>query len=124
MDEDLFVRPNGNIFWNAKPNKNLSEFHLKLLEKLQPLTKGILMAQFKNILDKDETSVSDKEQILKYGSLLAGPNFLPHITLGKLKRIGDKELVKGIKAKLMHLYLAEPVIAELNQDGSLKSTRN
>ena len=121
MDSNLFIRPNGNIFWNATPNNNLSELHLKLLEKLHPLTKGLLMEQFKSILGKDETSDSDREQIEKYGSLLAGPTFLPHITLGRLENIGDKKLIEDIKPELTYFHLAEPVIAELNQDGSLKS---
>lgn len=121
MEDNLFIRPNGNIFWNVKINEDLSKLHIKLLERLQPLTEGLLMTQFQKIVDTSESSTADREQVVKYGSLLAGPSFLPHITLGKLSRLEEGELIKDIKPEPMHLNLIQPAVVELNDDGSLKN---
>jgi|GEM_PF-5366606 2'-5' RNA ligase len=120
MAEELFIRPNGNVFWNAKPNDNLSRLHLKLVEELQTLTGDLLMKQFQDILDNPRTSADDREQILKYGSLLAGPKFLPHITLARLKELTDQEKIRSIRPNPMTIRLNNRlVITELNPDGSL-----
>lgn len=86
MESKLFLNErNGNVFWNVKKNDQLQKIHEALLEKTAPITDGKVMAQFEKILANPETPEETKEQLKKYGAMLAGPNFLPHITIGRIK---------------------------------------
>ena len=123
MEEKYMVRPNGNIFWNVKSTELLFELHNELLKELQPFTEGLLMQQFQEILDESETPQTDREQIMTYGSLLAGPSFLPHITLGKLKDISDKNSVLEIEIPAAKIKLGPLQMGEIRKDGSVSSAR-
>lgn len=119
MEQRLHVRPNGNVFWNAQKTRELENLHHALLNALQPRTRGLLMPQFQELVENDETPPDDKEQIRRFGSLLAGPFFLPHITLGRLKNVQDGKIVTEISVPATNLHLVDIGAAELNQDGSV-----
>lgn len=121
MEDELFFRPNGNIFWNIKKNETLKNFHELLNQKLFPMTHGLVMDQFKVMLEKPDLPEGDREQLMKYGVLLAGDKFLPHITLGRLSNPEDKEKLSGIYIPKISFSPKNIFIGNLGQYGEVRS---
>jgi 2'-5' RNA ligase len=98
MEPELYLNErNGNVFWNVKKSEQLQEIHEALLEKTAPITDGKVMAQFEKLLADPATPEETKERLKKYGAMLAGPYFLPHITIGRIKIEGmSMEEIKKI----------------------------
>jgi 2'-5' RNA ligase len=52
---------------------------------------------FEKLLEDHETPEEIKERLKKYGAILAGPYFIPHITIGRIKTENMSiEEIKGI----------------------------
>lgn len=123
MEEKLFIRPNGNIFWNVKPDESLAGFYLFLTDSMMPLTDGLVMEQFQKILNDPNASDNDKEYIRKYGTVLSGNRFLPHVTIGRLKNYSDASLLDDVTIKPMSFLPRHLILGELGQYGEVKNVK-
>ncbi len=121
MENNLFFRPNGNVFWNVKENQVLTDIHKKLVEELHKMSDGLLMDQFTNILQDPNAPQLDKDNILKYGSVLSGDRFMSHITLGRLKNLEDKNKFNSILPKPMRFSPKYLIVGELGKFGEVKN---
>ncbi|MBI5045629.1 MAG: hypothetical protein HZC14_01315 [Candidatus Niyogibacteria bacterium] len=119
MEDSLFARPNGNIFWNVKKTPEIIGLHKEMNDILRPLTDGMLMRQFSDLLKGASLSEEDRHQIEKYGALLAGDKYMPHITLCRLERAKDVDSIKNIKPPSV-IFSAEKFIGgELGYYGTI-----
>ncbi len=121
MEDRLFFRPNGNVFWNVKDNQVLRDLHEKLNTLLISETQGLLMDQFQKIIDDPNASETDKLQIKKYGALLAGDKFLPHVTLGRLINLEDRKLLEDIKVPTLTFHPKHFILGNLGSYGEVKT---
>ncbi|MHB0978215.1 MAG: 2'-5' RNA ligase family protein [Minisyncoccota bacterium] len=121
MDTKLFFRPNGNVFWNVLDSSQLKLLHERLNQVLIGKTQGLLMEQFQQIIDDPNFPETDKSQIKKYGALLAGEKFLPHVTLGRLANPEDKKLLKDIKVPPLSFHPEHFILGSLGSYGEIKT---
>lgn len=84
FDDVLFFRPNGNVFWNVRCTDMLQDLHERLVSVLRPLTGGLLIEKYRAIAESEDASDVVREHLVRYGTMLAGPDFLPHITLANV----------------------------------------
>lgn len=70
------------IFWNIKSGL-INKLHQQVVGKLNPLRQGLIMNNLLSVNKNLYTGV--KEDIKKYGSLLIGKNYLPHLTITCLR---------------------------------------
>ena len=119
MEDKLEVRPDGKIFWDLKRTPELQIMHEKLYDVLRPLTEGMIMDQFRNRLDNPNLDSKERERIMKYGVSLAGKQFLPHITLGKLKNPADAKVIVDIKPRYLNIDLEKIVVGQLEYEGQM-----
>lgn len=120
MTNYLFIRPNRNVFWNVLLTPELKALHLKIQKHLLPLTKGMIMDQFQDLFNNPELSWGDREQISKYGALLAGEKYLPHLTLCKLANKNDQDRISDIKPKPITFTAKTMIGGKLGYFGDLK----
>lgn len=100
-----FNRRNGNIFWLSQKEEKIQNIHDLLREKAASITGGKVMDQFEKVLKDPAVPEETKANIRKYGAVLAGPNFLPHITIGRIKMEGLS--VEDVEEKLQSINLPE-----------------
>lgn len=79
------------IFWDVDSRK-INELHRIMVKKLNPLRDGLIM---KSLISANNLYSGAKEDIEKYGSLLIGKNYLPHLTITCLKKNND--IVKALQ---------------------------
>jgi 2'-5' RNA ligase len=80
------------LFWNCEKNKVIQDIHEKVVALANPLREGIVLSQ---LADRTNLTPEDKSDIEKFGALLIGPRYEPHITITRLNRENDAE--KAIK---------------------------
>ncbi|MCL4364513.1 2'-5' RNA ligase family protein [Patescibacteria group bacterium] len=99
------------IFWRVKKTASIINLHQMVLSRLNPLREGIVN---KSLLAIDnDVYPGDKDDVRRYGSLLVGKNYLPHLTISCLKNRTDirkslnllKEQKAIIKIDQIHLGL-------------------
>ncbi len=97
FERKLFFHPSSNnLFWNLVNTPELQKIHEEVVVKIMPLTEGRLMRQFKQMVDDPTTPELVRAHILTYGTELSGNQFLPHLTLVKL-RPEDFRLVEFVE---------------------------
>ncbi|MEN9558777.1 MAG: hypothetical protein RL141_1146 [Candidatus Parcubacteria bacterium] len=118
----LDFRADGKVFWRVVPEPNLPALHRLLHQKLHPLAEGMLMQQCHDRIAHRATTDAEREHIRMYGSLLAGPNFLPHITLAQLQHMGDAPvlMLQFSLARVFTLFAHSISVATLREDGSVE----
>lgn len=119
--DGLELRPNGNVFWNVVPTEALMQTHCHLHRVLHPLTNGRLLERFQLMADNLALPEEEREHIRRYGSVLAGPTFTPHITLGcAMSPERAKEVLQEIHpAPHQSFDVTELHFALLHDDGSV-----
>lgn len=118
MQERLFLRPNGNIFWNLEHNVAIAALHKECLKVLRPMTGGRLMKQFSDILGAG-ASEKNSQLIKKWGFLLADDEFLPHVTLCRLSDLTDQAFTEQIKVQPVDLGLHDLILGEIDYSGNI-----
>lgn len=119
---ELVLRPNGNVFWCVKPSRALTEAHLRLHRTLHPYTEGKLAERFRHMAQDPALPVAEREHIRTYGSVLAGPRFTPHITLGcALDPVEAAHVLQDIRFPLREFafQVRDLNLALLESDGSV-----
>lgn len=114
----IYVRPNGNIFWLSEKVDPLQQAHLQLQRVLHSLSNGLLLDQFSTLLQNPTSSIEDQEQIRRFGIVLAGDRFLPHITLARLAHIGDKDKL-DIATALHRAAIQTLIVGEIDDSGQI-----
>jgi hypothetical protein len=119
--DELDYRQNGNVFWLVQPNEPLRSLHALFHARLHPLTAGLLMEQSSFIANHLNASVEERAHARRYGSMLAGPHYLPHVTLVRLKYHGDVPvLMHGIAlAAAIPVHFHRLALATLYEDGGV-----
>ncbi len=78
------------IFWNVVISDEIKSLHEKIVEELNPLRNGIVK---KELLEVKDFYPGDQSDIRKYGSLLIGPNYLPHLTITCFKKTSNEKQI-------------------------------
>ena len=95
MQTGLYLSSIGNIFWNAYVSPELLGFHLEMIQRIKPLTKGCFMEQWIDRLgDPAGLSKEAREMVIKNGFAASGKLFMPHVTIGMLS---DRSVWSEIK---------------------------
>lgn len=81
---------NNFLFWNIKKTDKILKIHESIVEKLNPLRKGLIK---KDLFKVKNLYNGYKNDIKKYGSLLIGKNYIPHMTITCFKKILDKNKI-------------------------------
>lgn len=71
----------GFVFWNAKITPELRALHYKVLDVLNPLR-----YRKESYIPLTGLTKSQMEAFERYGHVLSGPEFMPHITLTRMVR--------------------------------------
>lgn len=90
---DLFF--NQFIFWNAERTRDLVDFHQQIVDATNSLREGRVIEHVATMTDLSPEDESDRT---KYGALLIGPRYKPHVTLTRLKQpasLGDVVRILG-----------------------------
>lgn len=112
------------IWWDIKRDEQLEDFHYKVLEELNPLRENIILPHIKpdasgyvaggKLTEKESTNVK------KYGAVVVGELFQPHVTLGKTKNpIDEKTLFKILPAQKSGFEVAESCIGKMGDYGTV-----
>lgn len=112
----------GYIFWDTDKSKALENLHKNLVEKLSPLTSG-LRAEFIEMLKTKSVSPRRLEYIRKYGYPLCFEEYIPHITLSRLKNrenSASERLIEALTKYEMSFDFSQIGIVEIGDHGSCK----
>ncbi len=115
---ELTVSAAGNVFWPAARTPELLQLHRKSIEAFRPLTQGLLLPQFQDLLEDPH---ADLARIERYGMSEAGSRFEPHVTLCRLshaERDGDR--VAALGAPSLHFAWRRLALGELGYHGNVK----
>lgn len=77
------VRYGQFVFWNAERTSSLAAFHQQIVDATNPLREGLVIEHVAAMEGLSPEDVSDRE---RYGALLIGHHYQPHITLTRLKQ--------------------------------------
>lgn len=112
------VRLGQFVFWNAERTQELVAFHQKVVDGTNPLREGLVIEHVAAMEDLSPEDSSDRE---KYGALLIGPHYQPHITLTRLKQntpVSEVARVIG-KGKQDQFNVAKIVVGYLGNHGTV-----
>ncbi len=76
------------IFWNFGNKEKIQKLHEKIVSELNPLRNNLIM---KDLLNVNEIYPGARADVQKFGSLLIGKNYLPHLTISCLKNENDRK---------------------------------
>lgn len=97
IDLHIFdVRLGQFVFWNAERTSNLVAFHKQVVDATNPLREGLVIEHVAAMEGLSPEDASDRE---KYGALLIGPHYQPHITLTRLKKTTEVEKITRVIGK-------------------------
>lgn len=85
---DFEVRLSQFLWWNCEPSTRLQALHEKVLDQLNPLRAGFILPA---LADKSNFSPAEQRNIEKYGYIIVGKDFAPHITATRLQNSSDAE---------------------------------
>lgn len=108
------------IFWNCVKTQELLSIHEKMVDLFNPFREGLVLPHLASIQNMDEVS---KNEIAKYGSLLIGPRFTPHITITRIKNSEKSlEILEALKAENASdtFVTKEIVLGYLGDHGTVK----
>jgi hypothetical protein len=110
------------IFWNLLQNPSLTNLHYRLLEKLNPLREGLLMPHLTTTgyMTGEKFTEEEAEAVQKYGTIVVGKLFKPHITLARLKKvIPDEELKKVLPQTSSTFKVSSIYIGKMGDHGTV-----
>jgi 2'-5' RNA ligase len=110
---------NHYIFWNAERIPSLISLHQQIVNTTNPLREGLVLEHIAAMDNLSEEDASDRK---KYGALLIGSRYQPHITLAYLKQVTlIDEITKVIrKSKKEHFRASKIVVSYLGNYGTVK----
>lgn len=112
----------GYIFWDAEKTKELLNLHKEIVEKLSAHTNG-MRPEFVEMLKTKSVSPKRLEYIEKYGYPLCFEEFIPHITLTRLKNkenYSSEKVVESLPEVSRSFSLNQIGVVEIGEHGSCK----
>ena len=110
------------MWWNLLQNPSLTDLHYRLLDKLNPLREGLLMPHLTptRYVTGEKFTEEEAETVQKYGTIVAGKLFKPHITLARLKKvILDEELKKVLPQTSSTFKVSSIHIGKMGDHGTV-----
>lgn len=106
----------GFVFWECEKDDTLQMLHEKIVHALNPQREGVIRPELLNLC----TTSSDREDLKKYGSLLVGPNYLPHITITHLCSPSDiPAVLKHTQTRQINFTVTRIQIGHLGPYGTV-----
>ena len=123
LSSELCLHPNGDVFWVAIKSPALQGQHEVFSRCFCPLAEGMLLEESQVLDSNPNLSPGNRRILSKYGMLLAGPNFFPHIILARVKRPEYwREVVQSLKATDMSFRTSKFILGKINQYGQMVET--
>lgn len=106
------------VFWNAFRSPELVGFHQQIVDSTNSLREGLVIEHVAAMTNLPPEDAGDRE---KYGALLIGPRYRPHITLTRLRESGQIEKVAKVvgKGKEDHFTMTKIIIGYLGNHGTV-----
>lgn len=89
---DIRINKRGFVLVDIKVSDEQKEFHIKTVEALNSLRKGILRSKYKSRKYREQLSTDELSNIDKYGHPHVLNLYKPHLTLGKLQNTNINDL--------------------------------
>lgn len=108
------------IFWLADRSNGLVNLHEKIVELANPLRRGLVLPHLKSVTS---LSQEDKNDISKFGSLLIGSRYSPHITITRVRNARDNQQAMKIigKKKIVSFKASGLILGNLGEHGTVKN---
>lgn len=84
------------IFLNVSKTTDLANIQGKIVKNLNFLREGVIIEDFKGMLEDKNLSVDIRQNIKAFGSPLIGKSFIPHITLTKIANPQDAKSLPSL----------------------------
>jgi 2'-5' RNA ligase len=110
------------IWWNILENKNLTQLHYQVLNELNPLREGLLLSHLTptSYITGEKFTDEEAEVVRKYGAIVAGNLFQPHITLAKLKvDVEESRLIELLGKAESNFTVSEIWIGKMGDFGTV-----
>lgn len=102
------VRYGQFVFWNAKRTSSLVGFHQQVVDSTNPLREGLVIEHVAAMEGLSSEDISDRE---RYGALLIGSRYQPHVTLTRLRQTTPvEEIVRYIGKGKQDQFSVEKII--------------
>lgn len=122
MEPQLFYHAQSlNMFWNLIVTAELQALHEHILDTLRAAPGWAPLSQFRGAAIAHWPK-QDQVWAAKYGAMLAGPHFLPHITLAKLVRADTAKQLLDLRVNATEpLHFTSVILSDLDPIGRVRT---
>lgn len=117
------------LWWNIIKTKELEDLHYKVLRKLNPLRKGLILPFIKpdasGYVAGGEFSKQETYNVKKYGAVVVDKLFQPHVSIGRTKsKINETEMYSCLPKTESVFKAREICVGEMGDHGTVLKIRD